>query len=155
MFALVLVSRSVVSTMVPMLTTSVLALAESVPRARAIWFSNSLFAAHEDLLHFLGGLIFVVFAQIAIAAGDGDFLGIGGNVFLHQLGVFVSAPFQAFPGNQQGSFLLRLLAGNHAFARRDELLTIRASKRTFVHVVKTRRKLQGAGQVLDDFQCPR
>ena len=30
-------------------------------------------SAHEKLLHFLRGLVFVVFAQIAVAAGDGDF----------------------------------------------------------------------------------
>jgi FkbM family methyltransferase len=39
------------------------------------------FAAHEDFLHFLGGLVFVVFAQVAVAAGDGNFRELAGMDF--------------------------------------------------------------------------
>ncbi len=137
-----------------MLTTSVRGLAKSVPRARTNWDSNSPFAAHEDFLHFLGGLVFVVFAQIAVAAGHGNLLGIGGNGLLHQLGVFVFAPLQALPGNEEGGFLPGLLARNHGLHGRVAFDDAR-QQRALVHVVETRRKLQGAGQVLDDLQVGR
>src|SRR2546430_12975060 len=44
--------------------------------------------AHEQFLHLLGRLVFVVLAQIAVAAGDGDFLGVGRNFLVHQFVVF-------------------------------------------------------------------
>ena len=74
------------------------------------------FAAHENLLHFLGRFVFVIFAQITVAAGDGDFLGVGRNLFLHQFVVFVFAAFQAFPRNDQRRFLLGLLRRRSATA---------------------------------------
>ena len=68
------VARSVACTMVPMLATSVRGVGEiSAARADELGFQVG-FAPHQQLLHFLGGLVFVVFAQVAVAAGHGDFL---------------------------------------------------------------------------------
>ena len=57
------------------------------------------FTAHQELLHFFGGFVFVIFPQIAITAGHGDFSRIGGNFFLDQFVILVLAPLQTFPGN--------------------------------------------------------
>ena len=99
-------------------------------------------APHEELLHFLGGLVFVVFAQVAVAAGDGDFLRVGRDLLLHQLVVFVLAPFQAFPGDEQGGFLLGLLAGDQRLDGRVALDDAR-QQRALVHVVEARAKTAG------------
>ena len=112
-------ARSVAWTMVPMLATSVRGLEKSVPRARTSCAFELRLAAHEEFLHFLGGLVFVVFAQVAVAAGDGDFPGVGRDLLLHQLVVLVLAPFQAVPGDQQIGFLPGLLAGDERLDGRD------------------------------------
>ena len=57
------------------------------------------FAPHEQLLHFFCGLVLVVLTQVAVAAGERDFLGVGRNFLFHQLVIFVLAPLEAFPGN--------------------------------------------------------
>ena len=101
-------------------------------------------------LHFLCGLVFVVFAQVAVAAGDGDLLGVRGNLLLHEFLIFEAAAFQAFPGNLNRAVLLGLFAADerlHGGMFFDEA----REQRTLVHVVKHRRKLQRAGQILDDF----
>ena len=77
--------------------------------------------AHEQFLHLLGRLVFVVLAQIAVAAGDGDFLGVGRNFLVHQFVVFGLAAFEAFPGNDERGILLALLAGNQRLCRRIAL----------------------------------
>ena len=117
-------------------------------------FSSSPLRRISNLLHFLGGLVLVVFAQITVTAGHRDLLGIGRNGFLHQLGVFVLAALQALPGNEEGGVLLGLLAGNHGLHRRVALDDA-SEQRPFVHVVKTGRKLQRASQVFDDLQIGR
>ena len=55
------------------------------------------FLTHDDFLHLFGGLVFVIFAEVPVASGDGDLLGVGGNLFLHQLLVFEAAALEAFP----------------------------------------------------------
>jgi len=99
-FSAWLALRSMTRTIVPMLTASVLALAKSVPRRARVGL-QFVFAAHEELLHFLGGLVFVVFAEVAVAAGDGDFLGVGRDFFLNEFGIFVLAAFETFPGDDE------------------------------------------------------
>ena len=137
-----------------MLTTSVRAIGEiGAARADELGF-QFIFAAHEELLHFLGRLVFVVFAQVAVAAGDGDFLRVGRDLLVHQFAVFVLAPLQALPGNDQRRVLLGLLAADQRLDRRMALDDA-GQQRPLVHVVEHRRKLQRAGQVLDDFEVGR
>ena len=117
-------------------------------RARQLRF-EFVFVAHENFLHLLGGLVFVIFAQIAVAARDGDFLRVGRDFFLHQILILDAAAFETFPRDEQ-AVLLGLLAGDerlHGRMRFDEP----REQRTLVHVVKNRRKLQRARQILDDF----
>ena len=108
-----------------------------------------LFLAHEDFLHFLGGLEFVVFAQVAVAAGDGDFLRVGRDFFLHKVLILDAAAFEAVPRDKQRAFLLGLLAGDERLDGRMRLDEPR-EQRALVHVVEHGRKLQGARQILDD-----
>ena len=75
---------------------SVFALEKSVPRAHHLRF-QLFFLTHDDFLHLFGGLVFVIFAEVPVASGDGDLLGVGGNLLLHQLLVFEAAAFEAFP----------------------------------------------------------
>ena len=110
-----------------------------------------VFAAHEEFLHFLGGLVFVVFAEVAVAAGDGDFLGVGGDFFLDEFGIFVLPAFEAFPRDDEIAFLLRLLTGDEGLDGRVTFHDAR-EQGALVHVVKAGGKLQGAREVLDDFE---
>ncbi len=52
-------------------------------------------------MHLLGSFVLVVFAQIAVAARDGDFPGIGGDLFVDEFLVFVLAAFEALPGDDE------------------------------------------------------
>ncbi len=96
----------------------------------------------------------MIFAEVAIAAGGGDFLGVGGNFFLHQFLVFGLAAFEALPRNQNGTVLFGLFAADE---RLDGRMTFNepGEERTLVHVVEHRRQLQGAGEVFDDFDVGR
>ena len=96
----------------------------------------------------------MVLAQVAVAAGQRDFLRIGGDFLFHQLAVFVLAPLQALPGHQQGGLLLRLVARNQHLDRRVALHDA-GQQRALVHVIERRRELQGAREVFDDFEVGR
>ncbi len=102
-------------------------------------------------MHFLGRFVFVVFPQVAVTTGDGNFLGIGRDLFLDQLSVFVLAFLQAFPGDDEGSVLLALFAGDEGL---DGRITLDdpGQQGAFVHVIEAGGELQGAGQVLDDLE---
>src|SRR5450631_1068314 len=134
------VSKSVAWTIVPMLTASVLALEKSMPRAHHLRFEFFLLA-HDDFLRLFRGLVFMVFAQVAIAAGDGDLLGVRGDLLLHEFLVFEPAAFQAFPRDLNGAVLLGLFAADerlHGGMFFDEP----REQRPLVHVVEHRRELQ-------------
>ena len=92
----------------------------------------------------------MIFAEVAITAGGGDFPGVGGNFLLHQFLILGLAAFEAFPRNQHGTVLFGLFAANE---RLDGGMTFDEPReeRTLVHVVEHRRQLQCAREVLDDF----
>jgi len=92
----------------------------------------------------------VIFAEVAVTAGGGDFPGVGGNFLLHQFLILGLAPFETFPRNQHRAVLFGLFAADE---RLDGGMTFDepCQERTLVHVIKHRRQLQCAREVLDDF----
>ncbi len=73
------------------------------------------FAAHEDGLHFFGGLEFEILPQVAVGTRDADLLAVLGNFFVHQLLELAFAFLQAAPGNDERfALFLRLLAADQA-----------------------------------------
>ena len=95
-------------------------------RARQLRF-QFLFAAHEDFLHFLGGLVFVVFAQIAITARDGDFLRVGRNFFLHEFLIFERGGVRDFPTKPASALSCRVCSPLTSDCTAGCALTSRAS----------------------------
>jgi hypothetical protein len=96
-----------------------------------------------------GGLVFVVLAEVAVAAGDGDVARVGGDLLLDELVVLLAAPLEALPGNDEGIVLARVFAGNEGLGG-GKMLHDPGQQGPLVHVVETGRELQGPGEVFDD-----
>ena len=103
--------------------------------------------AHEHLLHFLGGLVFVVLAKVAVTAGQSDVLGVGRDAFLDEVLVFEAAAVETFPGNNQRVILLGLFTGDQ-FLHHGEHFHNARQQGAPVHVIEAGRKLQCSGEIL-------
>ena len=68
-------------------------------------------APREDGLHLLGRLELVVLAQVAVAARDGDVLGVLRNLVAVEVFQFRLAPLEAGPGDDELGLLRRTLVG--------------------------------------------
>ena len=96
-------------TIVPMLATSVRAVAKSVPRARTAASPGPLCGASGASAFPWRPCIRGSRASRR-SCGPGQSPRVGGDLLLHQFAVFDLAPLQAFPGDQPGRFLPGLLA---------------------------------------------
>ena len=105
-------------------------------------------------LHFFGGLVLVILAEVAVAAGQSDVLDVGRYALGDEILVLLLTALKARPTDQEDMVLLLVVAGDHLLDRRVGLDDT-GEKGPLVHVVEAGRELQTASQIADDIDVRR